>query len=523
MKLPQLACLADCFRSIRPLAGEISPACTFRHFTLLHPAASEYSPGDLLVAPDILLPRDEAALSDLLSRIPANSCAGLIVLASDSYNPAPLQECCPALSFPILALPLYADTNIIFHSLEAVLQGEACYISFICGLFYRKADSFFSADPRAADILILLYDFLKRPVLLFSNHYTLPQTALEIRYAQTAKRLWHDCCSQREITSAQSDGDSYWFFPVGNSQETVAHLCLVCPAGGDPSSIDRALINAALPRIALLLMRNLLQAPLLYKKPASFLKAILGGAFENAHEQLIQNARFLTIDHNRERYLCIVEASPMDAFANKAYVGRINEYFISMHRRFLFLQQDDSRLIYIVESDASRQALEELLQIVLPQLDCLARNTAGLSLRVGISSYFFNLIELQRAFSEADFSLQMGKKTDPEKNPCFYSDYLLYHLLDSVKQTSAIASIYSGVVGILSDYDRQNNTELLSTLLSLCQNNFNAIQAADKMYLHRNSLYKRIERISSILDMDLNLPDNIIVLHLAAKLHELLN
>ena len=43
------------------------------------------------------------------------------------------------------------------------------------------------------------------------------------------------------------------------------------------------------------------------------------------------------------------------------------------------------------------------------------------------------------------------------------------------------------------------------------------------MYLHRNSLYKRIERITSILDMDLDLPDNIIVLHLAAKLHELLN
>ena len=142
---------------------------------------------------------------------------------------------------------------------------------------------------------------------------------------------------------------------------------------------------------------------------------------------------------------------------------------------------------------------------------------------MSVSSHFPSLSELQQAFSEADFSLQLGGKMDPGKTLYFYSDYLLYHLLDSIKQTSAISLIYSEVITVLSDYDRQNNTELLDTLLSLCQNNFNAIQAADKMYLHRNSLYKRIERITSILDMDLDLPDNIIVLHLAAKLHELLN
>ena len=74
----------------------------------------------------------------------------------------------------------------------------------------------------------------------------------------------------------------------------------------------------------------------------------------------------------------------------------------------------------------------------------------------------------------------------------------------------------------LQDYDRQNNADLLDTLLNLCQNNFNTIQTANQMYLHRNSLYKRVDRISEILDMDLDLPDNLITLHLAARLYELL-
>ena len=64
MKLAQLAQLNCCFRSIHLLAGDLSPASAFRHFTLLHRAAPDYSPGDLLVAPDVFLPRDEDALSE---------------------------------------------------------------------------------------------------------------------------------------------------------------------------------------------------------------------------------------------------------------------------------------------------------------------------------------------------------------------------------------------------------------------------------------------------------------------------
>lgn len=523
MKLAQLAQLNCCFRSIHLLAGDLSPASAFRHFTLLHRAAPDYSPGDLLVAPDVFLPHDEDALSELLSRISANTCAGLIVSAADDYDPAPLRQKQQGRSLPILALPPYTDTNEVFRLLEAALLGEGCYTSFICRLFQKRVKDLSHTNPHATEAAAVLCDFLKRPVLLFSSHYSLPHASLEAECAQTAKLLWRQCRDQHGPSSAQSGSECYHFFPISNSQETVAHLCVVCPAGAPPSSVDRALIETALPQIALLLMQNLLQVPLFYKKPSAFLEAILSGVFSDAPEQLIQNARFLTIEYACERFLCIVEAAPMGAFAGGAFVGHINEYFTSMRRRFLLLQQGGSRLIYVVESDVSRRALEELEQLVLPQLECLASNSAGLQLRVGVSSHFPSLSELQQAFSEADFSLQLGGKMDPGKTLYFYSDYLLYHLLDSIKQTSAISLIYSEVITVLSDYDRQNNTELLDTLLSLCQNNFNAIQAADKMYLHRNSLYKRIERITSILDMDLDLPDNIIVLHLAAKLHELLN
>ena len=524
MKLSQLFQLNCHFRSLRCLAGDLSTAHEFHHFALLHHSMQTFSPGDLLISTGICLPRDEAYLLSLFADTPIRTATGLIVSAAEDYDPSPLHPFSRQYSIPILAFPLYSDINETFNALKAALQGAGCYASFICSSFRKKSEALLATHPHFSDILSLLYEFLNVPIFLFSDHYTLSLPIYENEYLQTARMIWNTY-QTKEMPSLYipHGAQHYYFFPVYDSRETIAELCAVYPQSSPPTDADRMLIETALPQLSFLILQNYLEKPLLYKKTSSFMEAILSGVFEDDPELLMQNARFLAIAYTQKRILCIIESTPANVFENKVYVNRINEYFSSMRRRYISFQQCNGRLFYMVECDDPQKALSELEQIVLPQLDRLISNTGGFTLTASISSHFDSLNELPRAFSEADFALQIGRKMAPKKSLYLYDDYLLYHLLDSIKDTHAISLIYSEVISVLSDYDRQNNTELLSTLLSLCQNNFNALQAADKMYLHRNSLYKRIDRISSILDMDLDLPDNLIVLHLAAKLHELLN
>lgn len=176
----------------------------------------------------------------------------------------------------------------------------------------------------------------------------------------------------------------------------------------------------------------------------------------------------------------------------------------------------------MTECAAPQKALAKFREEVLPQIQRFSGKGILPELGIGCSACFSSLLEMPEALAEAEFSLHMGAKTKPGTMLHCYEDYMLYYLLSCIKETPAISLIYSEVITVLQDYDRQNNADLLDTLLNLCQNNFNTIQTANQMYLHRNSLYKRVDRISEILDMDLDLPDNLITLHLAARLYELL-
>jgi DNA-binding PucR family transcriptional regulator len=52
-------------------------------------------------------------------------------------------------------------------------------------------------------------------------------------------------------------------------------------------------------------------------------------------------------------------------------------------------------------------------------------------------------------------------------------------------------------------YDNANGTFLEETLLTYYMNGFNTVRAAEALYIHRNSLLHRLEKIEELLDIKL--------------------
>lgn len=523
MKLDQLFSLHLHFRELRLLAGELREAREFSRCALLGSTAGEYGPDALLISTAIQLPRDETLLCGMLQSGTLSATAGLIVAADERYDPAPLNAAMPAGSPPVLALPLSTDTNDVLDLIQAALHGPAGYANYLHAAFVRQTASLLSGSRCPSALLSLLYEYLRVPVYLFSSHYELPKRCFEGESAAEAHAVWSLPREPSDHPCRITHGDRlYLFFPVTNSEYAIAELCAVYPADRPPLETDLLLLQTALPQISFLMLRNSMHTPFFYKQELPFFHAILTDEFHGNPEQLIRNADYLGIPYARPRILLLLEPQPANAFCDHSCVNRISGYLSSLRQRFNLFRHD-GRLVLVVECVTPQKALAEFRSAILPQLECMTKSTSMPSLGIGCSAGFSTLLELPQALSEAEFSLRMGRKTSPGKILYVYEDYMLYHLLSCIKQTPAISLIYSEVITALTDYDQQNNTDLLETLLNLCQNNFNTIQTANQMYLHRNSLYKRFSRISEILDMDLDLPDNLITLHLAAKLYELLN
>lgn len=98
----------------------------------------------------------------------------------------------------------------------------------------------------------------------------------------------------------------------------------------------------------------------------------------------------------------------------------------------------------------------------------------------------------------------------------------LYHLLCRLQDSDEMIQFYKQTLAPLVAYDADHDAQLVHTLEVFFAHHGNVSQTAESLFLHRNSLLYRLERISEISGLDLNNPDNRFSLQLALKLYPLL-
>lgn len=86
-------------------------------------------------------------------------------------------------------------------------------------------------------------------------------------------------------------------------------------------------------------------------------------------------------------------------------------------------------------------------------------------------------------------------------------------LLADLARSADLAS-FRKVVRPLVEYDRERRSDLVRTLRVYFDTGANASEAADRLFLHRNSLLYRLERIQSLTGLDLKDPDARLALQL---------
>jgi len=138
----------------------------------------------------------------------------------------------------------------------------------------------------------------------------------------------------------------------------------------------------------------------------------------------------------------------------------------------------------------------------------LLRKVAGLNdLAVGLSNSFGDLVEIRTYYQQAKDAIKFGTIVSDA-----IDDHNLYHFCDyAYVQTLYLTSKTHGLMQFchpsllkLMDYDREHGTELMETLFEYLQTAGNTTRAAAMLYLHKNTMLYRLNRIRSILGTDLS-------------------
>ena len=135
----------------------------------------------------------------------------------------------------------------------------------------------------------------------------------------------------------------------------------------------------------------------------------------------------------------------------------------------------------------------------LAQLTELAREKR---VKIGISPVVDDLFQLLKGYNQTVTALDLGEIFSPESRVFRYEDYLLYDLFSKYPDRDRLIDFVSPLLIQLDEYDKENHTDFYNTLFVYLRCKRQPIQAAKELFIHRNSLANRLERITEFFHIE---------------------
>lgn len=118
--------------------------------------------------------------------------------------------------------------------------------------------------------------------------------------------------------------------------------------------------------------------------------------------------------------------------------------------------------------------------------------------KVGISSEFYDLAELNEYFQEADIALFIGTNFINTAWYYQFSDIVLPYLKYQMTRGINTAHLIHPSIKTLQEYDGRESTQLVKTIETYIRNKYNVTQTAEKLFIHRTTLLVRLDRIKQL-------------------------
>jgi len=180
---------------------------------------------------------------------------------------------------------------------------------------------------------------------------------------------------------------------------------------------------------------------------------------------------------------------PFDIIQNM-FPDKNKDYVISIG------EQD---VVLISELKTNSCDMREMEKVARQIVDTLSTEFFA-KVSVGIGTAVSNIKDLANSYKEAQIAIEVGKVFDTEKNIVSYENLGIGRLIYQLPTT--LCEMFMQEVfkkGSLESLDH----ETLMTIQSFFENNLNVSETSRKLFVHRNTLVYRLEKIRKLTGLDL--------------------
>ena len=195
----------------------------------------------------------------------------------------------------------------------------------------------------------------------------------------------------------------------------------------------------------------------------------------------------------------------------------IQNLFPDKNKDFVFnITESEIVLVKEIKSGIDVKDLEKLARSIADTL----QTEFFTRVNIGIGTPVIGVKDLARSFKEAQIAIEVGKVFDTEKNIVSYDNLgiarLIYHLPTTLCETFLKEVFKKGSIESLDH-------ETLFTIQRFFENNLNVSETSRKLFVHRNTLVYRLDKIKKLTGLDLCEFDHAIIFKIALMVKKYLS
>ncbi len=202
---------------------------------------------------------------------------------------------------------------------------------------------------------------------------------------------------------------------------------------------------------------------------------------------------------------------------NVAAMETVQNLFPDKQKDFV-LNINETDLVIIKEMNGSFESKD--LDAIAAGVEKALETELGVKTCIGIGTPASHLRELADRYKEAQTAIEVGKVFDVEKNIINYENLGIGRIIYQLPVT--LCEMFLSEVFKKNPIDSLDQ-ETLITISKFFENNLNVSETSRKLFVHRNTLVYRLEKIKKLTGLDLREFDDAIVFKVALMVKKYLN
>ena len=228
---------------------------------------------------------------------------------------------------------------------------------------------------------------------------------------------------------------------------------------------------------------------------------------------LHQKARELHVDINIPRAVFYIKSTDKNELGiyeviRNMFPDKEHDFVISVDRFNVVLIKELKELVDTAELDNMARSIADTLSAEMM-----------ITTHIGVSTVAENIDELNTVYKEAQIALQVGKVFEEESYIFNYDNLgigrLIYQLPIKLCELFLKEVFKKGDITTLDD-------ETILTINKFFENDLNVSETSRQLFVHRNTLVYRLEKIYKLTGLDLRKFDQAIVFKVAMMVHKYL-